>query len=84
MHRIQQATAGYLQLLTAGYHAGRRRLLSLCSSRRVRETATIAGLCVGLAVQVGLCLVSLYLIDLAIDLAELWALLARKHLEITL
>lgn len=39
---------------------------------------------VGLVVQVVLLLVLAYMIDLAISLMELWAELARKHMELTL
>lgn len=49
-----------------------------------RRTITIAAVCLGLAVQMGLCFTAMYLIDLSISLMELWADLARKHLEITL
>lgn len=41
-------------------------------------------LLVGLLVQVVLLFVAGYLIDLGVSLMELWAELARKHLEITL
>lgn len=39
---------------------------------------------VGLVGQAALLLTAAYLIDLAVSLMELWAELARKHLEITL
>lgn len=39
---------------------------------------------VGLVVQGALVLLAGYLIDLSISLMDLWAELARKHLEITL
>lgn len=38
----------------------------------------------GLVVEVVLVLLAFYLVDLSISLMELWAELARKHLEITL
>ena len=41
-------------------------------------------LLVGLLVQLVLLFVAGYLIDLAISLMELWAELARKHLELTM
>lgn len=44
----------------------------------------VALLLVGLVVQVVLALLAAYLVDLAISLMDLWAQLARKHLEITL
>ena len=40
-------------------------------------------MCVGLILQVGLCLITMYLIDLSLSLFELWTLLAQKHLELT-
>jgi hypothetical protein len=39
---------------------------------------------VGLVVQGALILTAAYLVDLSVSLMELWADLARKHLEITL
>jgi len=54
--------------LSAGVRAGLMRLLLL----------------LGLLMQVVLLLVASYLIDLGISLMELWAELARKHLELTL
>jgi hypothetical protein len=38
----------------------------------------------GLVMQVVMLLTAAYLVDLSVSLAELWAELARKHLEITL
>ena len=35
-------------------------------------------------IDAALCLLAMYLIDLGISLMELWAELARKHLELTL
>lgn len=37
-----------------------------------------------MTIQLALCLLAMYLIDLGISLMELWAELARKHLELTL
>lgn len=59
-------------------------VLRLLSSQPIRRAAGSVTLCVGLAVQVGLLLTTMYLIDLAISLFELWTDLARKHLELTL
>jgi hypothetical protein len=59
-------------------------VLRLLSSRSARETAAYLALCVGLALQVGLCFLAMYLIDLSVSLFELWADLARKHLELTI
>lgn len=41
-------------------------------------------LCMAMVVQVVLLLVVAYMVDLSISLMELWAELARKHLELTL
>lgn len=41
-------------------------------------------LLVGILGQIVLLLVASYLVDLSVSLMELWAELARKHLEITL
>lgn len=35
-------------------------------------------------IQTALTAAAFYLVDLTLDLAELWAILARKHLELTL
>ena len=59
------------------------RTLLLLTSGRIRKAAGYASMCVGLAVQVGLCLITMYLIDLSLSLFELWTLLAQKHLELT-
>lgn len=60
------------------------RVLRLCTGKSTRRTAAVISVCVGLLVQVGLCIAAVYLIDLCISLSELWLDLARKHLEITL
>lgn len=67
--------AGRLSVLwVAGlFHAGRRRLVLMWLL-----------MIVGLVVQLVMILVAAYLVDLAISLMELWADLARKHLELTL
>lgn len=59
-------------------------VLRLLSRGGVRKAAAYIPVCVGLALQVGLCLVTMYLIDLSISLFELWTDLAQKHLELTL
>ena len=41
-------------------------------------------LIVGVVVQLVLAWVGYYLVDLSLDLMEVWVQLARKHLEITL
>lgn len=56
----------------------------LFHSRHGRTVAAYLALVLGLAVQGILLLTAAYLIDLAISLMELWAELARKHLELTL
>ena len=50
----------------------------------VRLVFAWALLLLGLVVQVVLLWLAGYLVDLAISLMELWADLARKHLELTL
>lgn len=49
-----------------------------------RATVGRVLLLVGLVLQGALVLLAGYLIDLSISLMELWAELARKHLELTL
>lgn len=58
--------------------------LRALQSHTVRRVVPVVLLLVGLVVQVVLLLVVGYLIDLGISLMELWAELARKHLELTL
>lgn len=53
-------------------------------SRTVHLIAVRLLLFLGLLMQVVLLFVAGYLIDLGISLMELWAELARKHLELTL
>lgn len=48
-----------------------------------RHLATKLLLLLGLLLQLVLLFVASYLIDLSISLMELWAELARKHLELT-
>lgn len=57
---------------------------ALLRSPRLRATLWVCSLVVGIVGQVVLVLITSYLIDLAISLMELWAELARKHLELTL
>jgi hypothetical protein len=60
------------------------RLAALLSSQRVRWLALHTVILLGLLVQ-GVSLLTLaYLVDLSVSLMELWADLARKHLELTL
>lgn len=59
-------------------------VLRVLASHSGRKVLGAAALCLGLAVQMGLCFTAMYLIDLSISLFELWADLARKHLELTL
>lgn len=66
---------------------GRRILLSLrrpFQSPAVWSCIRILLLLVGLVCQVVLLCLAAYLTDLAVSLMELWAELARKHLELTL
>jgi hypothetical protein len=64
------------------------RLLNWAAQLRhrppVRVALHTALLVVGLVVQLVLLLTVAYLVDLAVSLMELWAELARKHLELTL
>lgn len=59
-------------------------VLRVLRSHNARSIAGAAAVCLGLAVQMGLCFTAMYLIDLSISLFGLWADLARKHLELTL
>lgn len=54
------------------------------SPERRASTVGVVLLLVGLVVQVVLASLAGYLVDLSLSLVELWADLARKHLEITL
>lgn len=60
------------------------RLRGLFSSQRGRQLVATLLLLLGLVVQGVLLLTVAYLVDLSVSLMELWALLARKHLELTL
>lgn len=70
----------------------RRRLLSPTASAAFRALtghtgrrwAALCGILLGLVIQAAMIMTAAYLIDLCISLMELWAELARKHLEITL
>jgi hypothetical protein len=66
--------AGYLLNWVAG----------LLAAPRARATAHTILLLVGLVGQALLLLMGAYLVDLSVSLMELWAELARKHLELTL
>lgn len=59
-------------------------LSGVCQSPRARRVGAYLALLVGLVVQGILLLTVAYLCDLALSLMELWADLARKHLELTL
>ena len=83
MHRIQQLLRAAVPNLRTIAAVAAGRLLLLLASGRIRKAAGYASMCVGLALQVGLCLVTMYLIDLSLSLFELWTLLAQKHLELT-
>lgn len=60
------------------------RLAHLLSSPLVRVVSVRVLLLLGLVLQGALVLTAAYLIDLSVSLMELWAELARKHLELTL
>lgn len=59
-------------------------LLRLIGSQLLRRWLGPFLLWVGLVVQLVLVCLAGYLVDLSISLVELWAELARKHLEITM
>jgi hypothetical protein len=66
---------------------GRRflaRTAGLFSWAYGRGYVGVALMLVGLVVQGALVLLAAYLVDLSVSLMELWAELARKHLELTL
>lgn len=84
---MSRSTSTTAQLRTViGVALGRTlsAVLWVLANGRVRKAAASASLCVGMALQVGLCLVAMYLMDLSLSLFELWTELARKHLELTL
>lgn len=60
------------------------RLAHLFSSPLVRAMSVRVLLLLGLVLQGALILTAAYLIDLSVSLMELWAELARKHLELTM
>lgn len=65
-----------------------RTTLASCAglfrSHRARALVAYLVCSVGLLAQLVLLLMAGYLVDLSVSLMELWADLARKHLEITL
>jgi hypothetical protein len=61
-----------------------RRLAGPYLSLQVRRAAIYTLLLLGLAIQVGLVWLAGELVELYVSAVELWAELARKHLEITL
>lgn len=69
------------------YVAARRWLAPaarLAFNPGVRKTAGALLLLLGLVVQVVFMFITAYLVDLSISLMDLWADLARKHLELTM
>jgi hypothetical protein len=50
----------------------------------VRRVAAYLAVLLGLVCQVVLLMLAAYLVDLGVSLMELWAELARKHLELTM
>lgn len=60
------------------------RVAGLFHSPLARVVSVHVLLLLGLVLQGALVLTTAYLIDLSISLMELWAELARKHLELTL
>jgi hypothetical protein len=56
----------------------------ILSGHHARRALSMALLLAGVVVQILLLLTAAYLCDLALSLMELWADLARKHLELTM
>lgn len=81
--QLSPKLAGQLALLLSTARVTLARSRGLFSSPVVRFALSWSMLLLGLVVQVVLLWLAGYLIDLAISLMELWAELARKHLELT-
>jgi hypothetical protein len=60
------------------------RAARVSCSQQARHVARIALIVLGLLVQIVLLALVANLVDLSIALMEVWAELARKHLELTL
>ena len=58
--------------------------MAVSSQLVTSQALRTVGFGLGLALQLVLLLVLGYMVDLCISLMELWAELARKHLELTL
>ena len=58
-------------------------LYRICHAPQARRLAAYLVVSVGLVVQGVMLLTVAYLCDLSLSLMELWAELARKHLELT-
>jgi hypothetical protein len=71
-------------LLAVVAHSLLARTVGLFSWAYSRGYVGVAVMLVGLVVQGALVLLAAYLIDLSVSLMELWAELAKKHLELTL
>jgi hypothetical protein len=71
------------QLVVAAGHS-LARVAGLFHSQRRRALAAYLLLALGLVVQMVLVMLAAYLVDLSVSLMELWADLARKHLELTM
>lgn len=74
---LRQRIAGHLAPMCG-------RLFWLCRQELTKRIAGYVLLLLGLVMQVLLLLVVAYMVDLCLSLMELWAELARKHLELTL
>lgn len=59
-------------------------LRDLCGRPAARRALQTCLIVLGAVVQILMLLTAAYLLDMALSLMELWAELARKHLEITL
>ena len=71
-------------LLAVAVWRGLALARDLCDRPALRGALHICLIVCGLVVQLVLLLTVAYLCDLALSLMELWADLARKHLELTL
>lgn len=82
---LQSLVVFSLKTLVAAARRALAQVLTVSSTRRPpAKVIAWVGLIVGALMQVVLVLLVWSLVDLCIDLMEVWAELAAKHLEITL
>ena len=77
LRAVPQAVARWFPQWLAGHSR-------VFKSERTRRVVAYVLLVLGMVLQGVMILVACYLIDLALALMDLWALLARKYLELTL